>query len=64
MKQRGRPLWIDAFVAVVVLLTGMENLWKWLHDTSSAKSLVIGGLCTLLAIVGLVHVLLARAPKQ
>jgi len=72
MTKRGRfsmakvidQFWTNITVAVIGLFVGINNLLRWIKDQSDTRGLVLGVICTLLAVIWLVYVLYTRKSKS
>ena len=50
-------------VAIIGLFVGIDNLFRWIDDNSFTRGLIVGGICTLLATVWLIYVIITRNSK-
>ena len=56
--------WTNLAVGVLGLFVGINNLLRWMSDSSLIQELVIGLLCTVLATVWLVYVFFKKWKKD
>ena len=50
-------------VGLLGLFVGISNLLRWMNDGSLTHELVIGTLCTILALIWLVYVFVKRSKE-
>jgi len=51
-------------VAIIGLFVGIYNLILWIDDNSLSRELIIGAICTLLATIWLLRVLITKNSKM
>ena len=60
MTQQIRHFWTNLAVGILGLFVGIDNLLRWISNDSFTQGLIIGTLCTILATIWLVYVLVKR----
>jgi hypothetical protein len=55
MKQQTKYFWTNLAIGILGLFVGADNLSRWLSDDTLTKELVIGVLCTVLAITWIIY---------
>ena len=58
-----KQFWTNLAVAILGLFVGIDNLFRWIDDNSFTRGLIIGAVCTLLATVWLIYVLITKKSK-
>jgi len=59
-----RKFWTNITVAILGLFVGIYNLILWIDDNSLTRELIIGAICTSLATIWLLHVLVTKNLKM
>ena len=59
-----KKFWTNIAVAILGLFVGIYNLILWIDDNSLTCELIIGAICTLLAIIWLLRVLVTKNLKM
>ncbi|MFC1730728.1 hypothetical protein ACFL6I_10385 [candidate division KSB1 bacterium] len=59
-----KQFWTNLAVAILGLFVGIDNLFRWFDDNSFTRGLIIGSICTLLATVWLIFVLITKNSKM
>ena len=61
MAQQIKNVWTNLAVGILGLFVGIDNLLRWVSNDSFTQGLVIGTLCTVLATIWLVYILIKRS---
>jgi len=61
MAQQIKNFWTNLAVGILGLFVGIDNLLRWVSNDSFTQGLVIGTLCTVLATIWLVYILIKRS---
>ena len=64
MAKAINPIWTNLAVVIIGLFVGIDNLVRWISDHSDTRGLILGVICTLLAIIWLVFVLSGKKSKS
>ena len=59
-----KKFWTKIAVVILGLFVGIYNLILWIDDTSLSRELIIGAVCTLLATIWLLRVLVTKNLKM
>ena len=55
-----KKFWTKIAVVILGLFVGIYNLILWIDDNSLTRELIIGAICTLLATIWLLRVLITK----
>jgi tellurite resistance protein TehA-like permease len=59
-----KKFWTKIAVVILGLFVGIYNLILWIDDNSLSRELIIGAICTLLATIWLLRVLITKNSKM
>lgn len=60
MSSQVNNFWTNIAVGIIGLFVGLDNLLRWIRHDSPVYSLVIGIVCTVLATIWIVSVLIRK----
>jgi len=63
MAKTINQFWTNLAVAAIGLFVGIDNLLRWISDHSDTRGLILGVICTLLAIIWLIYILSTKKSK-
>ena len=61
MAQQIKNFWTNLAVGILGLFVGIDNLLRWVSNDSFTQGLIIGTLCSVLATIWLVYILIKRS---